>query len=107
MTQVEGSRLTLAFAHNGTPLGEAFDIQGWSGGPVSGACTSPCQVRPVVSLSAPGQRLSLAAATGGEFARRAGPGEGVAGAWQGEDLQVQIVSTQATTPTPGDHRGGG
>jgi len=78
--QVEGSRLGLAFAHNGTPLGEAFDIEGWSGGPV----------RPVVSLSSAGQRVSLAASTGAEFTRRAGPGEGVAGSWQGEDLQVTI-----------------
>ena len=59
----------------------------------------PWQVRPVVSLSSAGQRVSLAASTGAEFTRRAGPGEGVAGAWQGEDLQVPPAPDTTFTST--------
>lgn len=87
----EGNRASLAFSKNGTPLGAAFDIEGWSGG----------VLRPCVCLDTLGQGVAL---EGGGAAGlpplpaflRARSDEGVEGEWAGRfALKVSSVGQGA------------
>ena len=47
--EVSGNHTTLAFSKNGSGLGVAYDIRGWTGG----------SLRPVVSLDSPDQSVQI------------------------------------------------
>jgi hypothetical protein len=79
--EVAGGRLTLSFAHNSRPLGAAFELAGWTG---TGA------LRPVASLGAAGQAVTLRQAAGGVFARAEGPPPGLAGDWVAGEVQLRV-----------------
>jgi len=81
--EVSSDRVILSFSLNSKGLGPAFDIQGWCGG----------VLRPVVSLNGPGQAISLAASSGGNFTT--GSTElppGIEGDWSGDNLKISIES---------------
>ena len=78
--EVAGEQTTLAFSKNGSGLGVAYDIRGWAGGPL----------RPVVSLSSPGQGVRISSAQDWGLQAMSSVPEtqpGIAGSWQldGED----------------------
>jgi len=80
-----GDKVSLAYSKNGSPLGVAFDIQGWTG---SEFC-------PAVSMSDAGQSVSITAGSLPDLAsmgKSAGPREGVEGAWQGR-FKLNIKNT--------------
>jgi len=78
--EVSSDRVILSFSLNSKGLGPAFDIQGWNGG----------VLRPVVSLDDPGQAISLAPSSGGNFNASTEVGPGIEGTWSADNLLVSI-----------------
>lgn len=81
-----GGAATVAFSLNGRALGTAFDIAGWA---------DATELRPCVSLDAPGQRAALAAVPGAlpplaAFARAPPAGAGVEGAWDAPEFSLDV-----------------
>jgi len=73
--EVSGDHITLAFSKNGSGLGVAYDITGWTGGPL----------RPVVSLDSPDQSVLISSMKDSglqAMTSAGGPPAGIAGSWQ-------------------------
>jgi len=87
LTVTEDS-VKLELAHNGSYLGTAFDIRGWSGG----------QMRPVVSLSSSGDSVSIQNITDEEFPKEVAPkdSESVEGNWtnSSENYSLSLSGNQ-------------
>jgi len=85
--EVSGDRTTLAFSKNGQGLGIAYDIKGWTGSPL----------RPVVSLDAPDQIVSIAREdvwSLESMSPASGPPAGIAGSWQLDGQQGCLLSIE-------------
>jgi len=68
-----GDKTTVAFAKNGQGLGNAFDIQGWSG-----------VLQPAVSLKDKGQKITISEVSSPPAMERSMvPGAGIEGSWAG------------------------
>lgn len=77
---VSSGRVLLSYSHNTVGLGPAYDIQGWTGGPLY----------PIVSLTGPGQAVSIQSSSGGNFSESTELGAGIEGDWMGQDVKLSI-----------------
>jgi len=85
--EVAGDRITLAFSKNGSGLGVAYDINGWT--------NTGTPLRPVVSLDSPDQSIVISNSEpcGLEaMDPSSGPPAGIAGSWmlEGEQCWLSI-----------------
>jgi len=86
--EVSGDQTTLAFSKNGTGLGVAYNISGWTGSPL----------RPVVSLDTPDQSVSITredVCSLESMAPASGPPAGIAGSWQLDREQECLLSIES------------
>jgi len=83
--EVNGDNVIIAFSKNGTGLGVAFDIQGWSDG---------AGLRPIVSLDSPGQSIKIEEISSAlpleAYSLPTTVPEGISGTWSGTGCQLNI-----------------
>lgn len=80
-------RVIVSFSHCGVGLGPGYDIQGWTGGPLY----------PIVSLTGPGQAVSIESSSGENFSEGTKLGDGIEGTWSGQDLELSIEAVPENT----------